>query len=143
MRIELINKVDVHQYVNRTASTGRKMFTIEIFIDTTIGGGQLKLKTFWQDMPYRLNLPTLKRIQGLVSEMLQNKVRIEEIQNHLINRYYTGFPKKQNITDWERYLIRKKRQDNRPIRVKKAPRGWITIFQDGKYKSCFASVKRH
>ena len=109
--VELRPNVFVMQVISRTASTGREMFSVNILIDT-VGGGQLKVNTFWSDMPYKLPFPIIKRIKNLVTEMVTNGWSVETINNVLSTRYYSGFPKKQNCSDYERFVKSHRRAKN-------------------------------
>lgn len=103
--------VSVKQFVSRKASTGREMYSIDILV------GQLKLSTFWGDMPYQLPIPIIKRIKKLVIDMITNGWSIIIINHVLIDRYYSGFPKKQNCSDYERFVKSYNRYNNKPPRL--------------------------
>jgi len=114
--VELKNKVFVRQFVNRIAKTGSKMISVEILIDC-VDGCKLTLPTLWSDMNYRLAHPIIIRINKLVSSMLADGQSIKSIRNELHTRYYSGFPKKQNCSDYERFKIKIKRLSNKPPRM--------------------------
>lgn len=115
-KLELRPNIFVKQFVSRTASTGREMYSVTILINT-VGGGQLKLTTLWGDMPYQLPFPVIKRIKNLVTEMVANGWSVENINNVLTARYYSGFPKKQNCSDYERFIKSYNRGKNKPPRL--------------------------
>jgi hypothetical protein len=101
--------VYVEQKTSRIASTGREMKSVSIVIDIE-GGGKLILPTLWAELPYVLPRPVLGRIKDLVAEMIFANIPLKEIREELAIRYYSGFPKEQNISDMERYRIGKKRR---------------------------------
>ena len=108
-----VKNVYVKQYINRIANTGRKMFSVQVKIFNDLG--VFVLNTYWSDMPYKLPIPVIMRIKCLVSDALKDRKDLTYIKDMLDTFYYWGFPIKQNITDYKRYLLhleRKKRREN-------------------------------
>lgn len=112
--IKLSEKVYVKREY-RLASSGRQMESIDIIIDC-VGGGKYTMNTLWCNKPYPLPYPVISRIKNLVIAMIKNGYDIEVIKNHLQEKYYEGFPQKQQIGDFDRFVIKQKRNQNKPIR---------------------------
>jgi len=105
------NDVFVNQFINRIASTGREMHTIEIDIKTEFG--KVFMNTLWGDTPYKFPTVVLMRIKWVIIDALNAGHDFQFIRDMLDTYYYWGFPKKQNVSDFGRYmvhLLRVKRQ---------------------------------
>jgi hypothetical protein len=101
------NDVFVNQFVSRIASTGRAMHTIEIDIKAVFG--KVFMNTLWGDIPYKFPTVVLMRIKWLIIDALKAGHDFYFIRDMIDTYYYWGFPKKQNISDYKRYVIHRKR----------------------------------
>jgi len=116
------NDVFVNQYVNRIASTGREMHTIEIDIKTKFG--KVFMNTLWSDIPYKFPTVVLMRMKWLVIDALNAGHNFEFIRDMLDTYYYWGFPKKQNVSDFGRYMVHLLRKERQKGIVKKYGMGY-------------------
>ncbi len=105
-------RVFVNQFVNRVASTGRRMYTIDITIEKD--WGKIVLNTLWTDVPYKLPTPVIMRMKHLILDMLVYNESIEDMRDALDTFYYAGFPKEMEMyTDYERFILRRVRNERK------------------------------
>lgn len=136
--VRLVPDARVKQFVNRTASTGRRMHAVKVIVPvegTMSTRPYLTIRTPFYDMPYKLRAWELKRIKAFVDACICNGRPVDLIQSDIRVLYDAGLPKLINCSDWERLEIMSKRSRARKgtVRISRFKYGHRTELVNGQW----------